>query len=99
MKLYVITSVEEMKLFFVDVIIVYKCLLHPDDFFADMVNEQGGPTFERGLASYLDGVMTACFVYCDTHDLDIYEIAIEIQVREYKKLGLLPKDLGTDGED
>lgn len=96
MKQYNINSVEAMKEFFSDVINIHGCTLHPDDFFSDMVGNEGAPTFPGELASYLDQIMTACFVYCDRHDLDIYAISGEVQIREYKKLGLLPEDFGTD---
>lgn len=96
MKRYDIDSVEAMQEFFSDVISIYGCTLHPDDLFSDMVDDKGAPAFKTEVASYLDQVMTECFVYCDRHDLGIYEIAGEVEVREYKKLGLLPEDFGTD---
>lgn len=100
MKHYNINSIEAMQEFFSDVINIHGCTLHPDDLFSDMMDEKGAPTFKRDVASYLDQVMTACFDYCDWHDLNIYEIAGEVQIREYKRLGLLPEDFGTDaGED
>ena len=100
MKQYDINSIEAMQEFFSDIINVHNCLLHPDDSFSDMVDKGGGPTFKSGDAGHLDSVMTACFAYCERHGLDIYDIAGEVQVREYKRLGLLPQEFGTTaGED
>jgi len=100
MKLHEIRSIEAMQAFFSDIINVHGCTLFPDDSFKDIVVEEGGPTFPTELAEYLDWVMTTCFDYCDRHGLDIYEIAGEVQVREYKRPGLLPQDFGTDaGQD
>ena len=99
MKLYDINSVEAMQEFFSDVINLHGCTLHPDDQFSDMVDDKGAPAFKTCVASYLDQVMTACFAYCDRNGLDIYSIACEVQVREYKRLGLLPEDFGTTAGD
>lgn len=100
MKQYSINSVEAMKEFFMDVIHVHGCLLHPDDFFTDMEDEKGEAIFQTDVAHYLDQVMTQCFVHCDKYELDVFEIAIGVQLMEYKKFGLLPEDFGTTtGED
>lgn len=100
MKQYHINSFEAMQEFFSDIINVHNCLLHPDDSFSDMVDKQGGPTFKSDDAVYLDKVMATCFAFGKRHGLDIYKIAGEVQIREYKRLGLLPEGFGTSaGED
>jgi hypothetical protein len=93
MKQYNINSRESMEQFFTDIVAIHKCTLHPDDPFTDMVNlETDQPTFSKEEAEYLDNVMRDCFQYCDDNQLDIYEVAGTIQVKEYKKLGVLPQD-------
>lgn len=92
---YTIDSKEAMAQFFNYVINVYDCLLHPDDSFFDMVDTEGRSAFDTETATYLNDVMEECFSYCEQHGLDIYEEAGIVQVREYKRLGLLTKDFGA----
>lgn len=96
MKQYTINSVESMQEFFTDVIVLHNCTLHPDDPFTDMVDIEGNAAFSIEDAMYLDIIMNKCFEYCDENSLDIYEIAGEIQVKEYKKLKILPEHYGTE---
>ncbi len=98
MKAYTIDSIESMQQFFRDVINVHSCTLMPDDSFEDMVDKDDKPTFTQSEAAVLDSAMLQCFEFCDDNDLDIYAIAGDIQVSEYKRLGLLPANFGADTE-
>lgn len=97
MKQYKIDSIEAMKGFFRDIIVEQNVALMPDDDFADYVKTgTDEPSFTQEEADHLNQVMTDCFQYCEENDFDIYEIAGEIQVEEYKKRGLLPENFGTE---
>jgi hypothetical protein len=98
MRQYIIHSRDAMLEFFSDVINVHGCLLHPDDSFLDMVDGEGKQAFDSETSSYLNQVIESCFNYCEHYGMDIYEQAAIIQLKEYKRIGLLPKDFGTDVE-
>lgn len=95
MKVYTINSIESMQQFFTDIIVNYDCSLSPDDSFKNMVDQNTNRVFTDEGAEYLDGVMAQCFDYCKVNGLDLYEFACEVQIREYKKRGLLPADFGN----
>lgn len=98
MKQYTIGIIEAMQEFFYDVINDFNCTLHPDDRFSEMVDENGKAAFSIETALYLDSIMDKCFVFGKVNNLDIYVEAGTIQIREYKSLGLLPENFGTDVE-
>ena len=96
MQSYTINSIESMQLFFKDIVVVFNCTLHPDDRFADMVDKDGNVSFNAETSNQLDEVMSKCWEYCQQYSLDIYELAGEVQLREYKNKGWLPDDFGKE---
>jgi hypothetical protein len=55
------------------------------------VDNFGNPTFTEEEALVLDTVMEECFFVCDKAGLDLYEIGHEVQLREFRKRGILPQ--------
>lgn len=74
----------------------------PDDDFRDIVrftdhgDTEGVAVFTLEESEALAEIMISCLDYCDANDLDIYQIAGEVQTAEYKKRGMLPENFGVE---
>ena len=51
----------------------------PADEIKCLTDQKGKPVFSDQEATYLDNVMTECFVYCVLNDLDIYKLASQLK--------------------
>lgn len=69
-----INSKENIEAFFDALINKLDLNFHPDTPFTDYVGTDGTNTFTEQQANALDAIMNLCFNYCDSNDLDIYEI-------------------------
>ncbi|WP_072836072.1 hypothetical protein [Flavisolibacter ginsengisoli] len=96
MKEYQINTVKDIKAFFQSLYDDYDLAFMPDDDFTDYTTGDNQPTFNKEEADYLNDVMTRCFDVADRNDADIYEVASEVQVAEYKKRGIFPEDFGAN---
>jgi len=89
-KRYVFMSAEDVKQFFRDLHGIYESEFHPDDDFRDYVNREGERSFTDEQAEYLNNVMTQSFQFCEDNNLDIYDIAGEVQIERWRKSGFWP---------
>ena len=91
MKQYTIKSTEDINLFFRDIHEMYPFEWHPDDDFHFFVKEDGETkAFTDEEAEYLNKVMIESFDYCDNNDVDVYEIAEQVQLELWKAQGKWP---------
>ena len=91
MKQYSISTIDDIKQFFKDVHVLYPLEWHPDDdFHFFMKQDEVSKAFTEGEAEYLNRIMTECFQYCDDNDLDVYEIASQVQIELWKNEGKWP---------
>ena len=67
----------------------YDLAFHPDDQFIDYVDDLEQPLFNEGNALLLDEAMEACFFVCEKVGFDLYEVGHEIQLREFRKRGII----------
>ena len=91
MKSYCVNSIDDIKYFFQDIHVLYPFEWHPDDdfhFFMKQDDETRAFTDEE--AEYLNKTMVECFQYCDNNDLDVYEIAGQVQTELWKAQGKWP---------
>ena len=80
MKKYTINNVDDVKQFFKDIHDLYPNEWHPDDDFHFFMKEDDTTrAFTDKEAEYLNIIMTNCFQYCDDNDIDVYDIASQIQ--------------------
>jgi len=87
-KQYSIKSAEEVKQFFRDVHEMYPLEWHPDDDFHFFMKEDEVTwAFTDEEAEYLNKVMIDSFDYCDNNDVDVYELAEQVQLELWKALG------------
>ena len=88
MNTYTIDSEETVKQFFKDVHELYPFEWHPDDDFHEYMKEdQKTRVFTDEEAAYLNKVMIKCFDYCDDNDIDIYELAGQVQIDIWREQG------------
>lgn len=92
MKKIKINTVKDITTFFQSLYDLYDLAFHPDDCFGDYVDNLGHPTFTESEALVLDETMEKCFFLCDKAGLDLYEIGCEVQLREFRKRGILPQE-------
>jgi hypothetical protein len=83
-----IDTIEDVRSFFQLLYDKYDLNFHPDDPFADYVNQKGERLFSDEEASQLDQVMEKCFEVCETVNVDIYQIGLEVQQDQFKKRGI-----------
>jgi len=93
MKTYTINSAETIKEFFQSLYTDHDLLVDLDIPFEDFTDDNEIPTFTKEEAVYLNAILDDCFDYCKVNDLDVYELAGEIQIAEFKRRGILPADL------
>ena len=89
-KQYLLRSAEDVKQFFRDIHSIYDAEFHPDDDFKDYTDGEENRSFTDEQAEYLNKIMVDCFQFCEDNDLDIYELAGEVQVEIWTKQGIWP---------
>ena len=92
MKPIVIASIVDVINFLQSLYDQYDLAFHPDDQFCDYVDNLGQQVFTDHQACMLDDAMEKCFFVCEDNGFDLYEIGHELQIREFKKRGILPQD-------
>ncbi|NNV57203.1 hypothetical protein [Limnovirga soli] len=81
MKNYEINSEKSIKGFFEDLYVTYNVAFHPDDEIElDSISEEEN--------EHLNKTMIQCFRYCNNNDLDIYQIGMRVQNKEWKRRGI-----------
>lgn len=91
LKVYFIENLEDVRQYFRDLHEIYDSEFYPDDNFEDFTDEGGEATFTREQAEYLNKIMIQCFDVCDKNDVEIYDIAGEVQEEVWRRNGLWPK--------
>ena len=91
MKTIAINNIADVVRFFQSLYDEFDLAFHPDSEFIDYVDNLGNPTFTEAEALVLDEAMEACFFLCDKAGLDLYEIGQEVQLKEFRKRGILPQ--------
>lgn len=83
LKEFTIESVGDIFEFFHYLMDDLHVNFHPDDSFECYVNtEDGSPSFTQAESDHLNKIMGDCFDYCEKHDINIYELSIEV-ARKY----------------
>jgi len=91
MKPYAIQSIEDIKRFFRDIHVLYPMEWHPDDdFHFFMQEDEVTRAFTDEEAEYLNKVMIDSFDFCDKNDVDVYELAEQVQLELWKAQGKWP---------
>ena len=80
-----ILTIEDVKAFLQSLYNKYDLAFHPDDSFHDYVDSKGQMTFSEKEADLLNELMERCFVVCEEHGIDLYEICVELQQVEFVK--------------
>ena len=96
MKPFIITTIVDVIRHLQSMYDVYELNFHPDDNYSDYVDNLGNNAFTDEEALMLDLAMERCFFVCEDEGFDLYELGNEIQLREYKKRGILPQDFGVE---
>jgi len=91
MNTIAINNIADVVRFFQFLYDEFDLAFHPDDAFIDYVDGHGNLTFTEEEALVLDEKMEECFFLCEKAGLDLYEIGHEIQLREFRKRGILPQ--------
>lgn len=84
----------------------FDLAFHFDDSFDQYINnETHEPLFSKPEAEAFDFILDRMWKWCDKNNIDIHELAGEVQQREFKKRGILPNDeleedmsVGLNGE-
>ncbi len=91
LKAYFIENLEDVKQYLKDLHEIYDSEFHPDDDFEDFTDTDGNTTFTVEQAKYLNKIMIQCFDVCDKNDLEIYDVAGEVQMEIWRRNGVWPK--------
>lgn len=71
----------------------FDLAFHFDDDFSDYVNnETGQPLFNSQEAAALDKILGRMWDWCKANNIDIHELAGDVQQAEFKKRSILPND-------
>ena len=92
MKQYTINSIEDIKQFFRDIHEMYPLEWHPDDDFHFFMKDDNTRAFSDEQAALLNDVMIKSFDFCDRNDIDVYELAGQIQLELWKAQGKWPSN-------
>ena len=86
MNRYVINDVLDVKQVLNDIHELYPLEWHPNDNFVFYTKEEEMTrAFRNEKQDIFNQIMTECFQYCDDFDLDVYEVAGEVQAELWKK--------------
>ena len=78
-----IKNTEGVKTFFNE-LLAESLNFHPDDRFEDYINyETKEPTYTEDEAALRNGVLEQSFEVCDKEGADIYELCIEIFMKDF----------------
>jgi hypothetical protein len=81
-----IRTVEDVKKFFWE-LLVEGLSFHPDDMFESYVHRDTGEPFYSDQESFVrNNLLAQAFVVCEKEDADIYELCIDIFMRDFRKM-------------
>jgi hypothetical protein len=90
LKAYFIENLDDVRQYFKDLHVIYDNEFHPDDDFRDYTNVDNNSTFTPEEAEYLNMIMIQCFDICNKNDVEIYNIAGEVQIHKWREKGQWP---------
>lgn len=79
-----IDNIDDVKRFFLWLKEDLHLLFHPDFLFEDYIEKDRKPVFSKEECTLLNHLMDECFKVCETGDVEIYSIGLEVQT-EYNK--------------
>ena len=81
-----IKTVEDVKVFFNE-LFAEGVNMHPDDPFEDYVHNSTGESFYSDQESFVrNNLMAQAFDVCEKEDEDIYELCIDIFMKDFYKM-------------
>ncbi len=75
----------------------FDLAFHFDESFDSYVSN-GEPTFAKPDSVAFDFILDRMWKWCDKNNIDIHELAGEVQTAEFKKRGILPDNYGQEEE-
>jgi len=79
-----IDNIEDVKKFFMFLMEDLHLIFHPDFRFDGYIEKDKTPVFSASDCTLLNSLMDECFKVCETGDVEIYSIGLEVQA-EYNK--------------